>query len=590
MFLELAEEARTIVLVDGQSVDMRDARPQRTGWTRPVFVTEIMNSPPMLKDSVLVTTGTSTEVIPNTDLRRWSEPVNWSGPVGQLVSSGGRGVMVDRLDLVGPYNSTDQSVFPGLDVDQAKHVPSNRRHPGAMMYQNQPVADGPAGPDRTRRPVGTDGTHALHDVDRPMAGGPVGPVFNSDPLGPSRMSSLDELHQPLTVALLDTDGIHAVDAPDWPTASGPVDRLLSIDPMGPSGMLLLDVYNQPPAVGPVGKPSIPGPMGHPGSEPDRGQTIQPRSESESSTDVPDPVIQTGSDVQTDRVNIGTVNGQTGSCDTPPSSDSGVHSLEEQWENMSTDSLDMKSEQTKGDPGQLGSETSRPLNMETAVRFDYAETDCVLGKKPVKMSLLNRQSEDRGVGINMWTIHEREHEMVYSDDRNSDIADMSDFSDDETETHVEFQQGPRTGSDRDGSVEDTSNLCDKPTDNMVTICVNENDIVNSGSDDRDSDIANMSDFSDDEDEVQEESRSETQTGCDQSSSFEETLNLCDRPTDNMRTICVNMTCVNMTWCNQRPMIGIRTSRTCLIFLTVMTKHNRKSARGHGREVIGVIQSE
>ena len=154
-----------------------------------------------------------------------------------------------------------------------------------------------------------------------------------------------------------------------------------------------------------------------------------------------------------------------------------------------------------------------------------------------MSLLNRQPEDRGVGINMWTIHEREREMVYSDDRNSDIADMSDFSDDETKTHVEFQPGPRTGSDRDGSVEDASNLCDKPTDNMVTICVNENDIVNSGSDDRDSDIANMSDFSDDEDEVQEESRSGTRTGFDQDSSFEETLNLCDRPTDNMMTICV-----------------------------------------------------
>ena len=316
-----------------------------------------------------------------------------------------------------------------------------------------------------------------------------------------------------------------------------MDRLLSLDPMGPSGMLSLDVYNQPPVVGPVGKPSIPGPMGHPGSEPDCGQTIQPRSESESSTDGPDPVIQTGSDVQTDRVNTGTVNGQTGSSDTPPSSDSGVHSLEEQWENMSTDSLDMESEQTEGDPGQLGSETSRPLNKETAVRFDYAWTDCALGKKPVKMSLLNRQQEDRGVGINMWTIHEHGREMVYSDDRNSDIADMSDFSDDETETHLEFQPGPRTGSDRDGSVEDASNLCDKPTDNMVTICVNENDIVNSGSDDRDSDIANMSDFSDDEDEVQEESRSGTRTGCDRDSSFEETLNLCDRPTDNMMTICV-----------------------------------------------------
>ena len=110
---------------------------------------------------------------------------------------------------------------------------------------------------------------------------------------------------------LDTDGIHAVDTPDWPTAGGPVDRLLSIDPMGPSGMLSLDAYNQPPAVGPVGKPSRPGPMDHPGSEADCGQTIQLRSQSEGATDVPDPVIQTGSDVRTDRMNIGTVNGQTG---------------------------------------------------------------------------------------------------------------------------------------------------------------------------------------------------------------------------------------------------------------------------------------
>ena len=133
---------------------------------------------------------------------------------------------------------------------------------------------------------------------------------------------------------------------------------------------------------------------------------------------------------------------------------------------------------------------------------------------------------------MWTIQECERETVYSDDRNSDIADMSEFSDDDTETSVEFQPGPRTGSDRDGSVEDASNLCDKPADNTMTIWVNKNDIMDSGSDDRDSDIANMSDFSDDEDGVQQESRPGTQTGCVQDSSFEETLYWCDRPTDNM----------------------------------------------------------
>ena len=208
---------------------------------------------------------------------------------------------------------------------------------------------------------------------------------NLGPLGPSRTSSLDESYQPLAMGPLGTDGIYAVNDSDRPTAGGPVGQLFSLDPMGPSGMLSLDEWNQPPAVGPVGKPSITGPLGNQGSEPDCGQTIQLRSESESSTGEPDPGIQTGSDVQTDRMNIGTTNGQTGSSDTPPSSDSGIHSLGEQWENMSTGSLDMESEQNGGDPGQLGSETSRPLNTEAAVGFDCAWTDCALGKKPVDMS-------------------------------------------------------------------------------------------------------------------------------------------------------------------------------------------------------------
>ena len=72
-------------------------------------------------------------------------------------------------------------------------VSANIVHPGVKMYRNQPVTDGPAGPDRTRHPVGTDGMHAVHDADRPTAGGPVGRLFNLDPLGPSRMPSLDEL-------------------------------------------------------------------------------------------------------------------------------------------------------------------------------------------------------------------------------------------------------------------------------------------------------------------------------------------------------------------------------------------------------------
>ena len=78
-----------------------------------------------------------------------------------------------------------------------------------------------------------------------------------------------------------------------------------------------------------------------------------------------------------------------------------------------------------------------------------------------------QREDREVEFKK--ICENEHSIVYSgtDSRNSDIAAMSDFSDDEDETQVEFRPGPRTGSDRDDSIEEESSLCDRPITNTVT---------------------------------------------------------------------------------------------------------------------------
>ena len=65
-------------------------------------------------------------------------------------------------------------------------------------------------------------------------------------------------------------------------------------------------------------------------------------------------------------------------------------------------------------------------------------------------------------------------------------------------------------------------------------MNNNDIMNSVSEDRDLDIANMSDFSDDEDGLPVESRPRTQTGCVQDSSFGETSSWCDRPVANTVT--------------------------------------------------------
>ena len=58
------------------------------------------------------------------------------------------------------------------------------------------------------------------------------------------------------------------------------------------------------------------------------RTTQTKSESESVAGIPDPVIQTGSEVHTGCVNISMANGPTDSNVIPPSSDSVVRSLGE----------------------------------------------------------------------------------------------------------------------------------------------------------------------------------------------------------------------------------------------------------------------
>ena len=72
MFLELAEEARNSELVDDPSTDMKDVQPQRTGQARPVLITEIMNSTPVLGSRAFRVTDTSAEMIPDINL---DEPV-----------------------------------------------------------------------------------------------------------------------------------------------------------------------------------------------------------------------------------------------------------------------------------------------------------------------------------------------------------------------------------------------------------------------------------------------------------------------------------------------------------------------------------
>ena len=202
------------------------------------------------------------------------------------------------------------------------------------------------------------------------------------------------------------------------------------------------------------------------------RTIQTRSESESYSGVPDAVIQTGSEVQPDRVKISTANGPTESRKTPPSSDSGVHSVGEQWENMSTNSRDTVSVQNEepsygGNTSQVVSMYSRPQNTVEGVKVGCPETVCVVEKTLV--DILPGPQGNRTVVFNDWTSCGNERSIVYSgtDSRNSDIAAMSDFSDDEDSSRVESRSGTPTGCARVDSVKEESTLCEQPIADTMT---------------------------------------------------------------------------------------------------------------------------
>ena len=166
---------------------------------------------------------------------------------------------------------------------------------------------------------------------------------------------------------------------------------------------------------------------------------QTKSESESVAGIPDPVIQTGSEVQTDRVNISIANGPTDSSVTPPSSDSGVHSLGEQWENMSANSMNTGS-------------------IQTVKTFYGGDTSQIDRKSP---------QENRKVVFSGESVFGKKDSMVYSttDSQNSDIAAMSDFSDDENWSQGELQPSILTVSD--DSIKKELNNCDESVPDITT---------------------------------------------------------------------------------------------------------------------------
>ena len=126
-----------------------------------------------------------------------------------------------------------------------------------------------------------------------------------------------------------------------------------------------------------------------------------------STETPDPVDQKEISIQIDIMKIVTTDESASSVGTPPSSDSGIHSWGEQWENMSISTTDTEAEQN-GRPrigiptGWRVSDTRVPPNTEEDQVITFPWMDCLLNRDSDESSSPGIQNYDRDTrGMRMW---------------------------------------------------------------------------------------------------------------------------------------------------------------------------------------------
>ena len=198
-------------------------------------------------------------------------------------------------------------------------------------------------------------------------------------------------------------------------------------------MFSLYELNQPVAVGPADQPFTTGPVGTHEREPDCIRTDRIADSPVGSTEILDRVKQTESPIQTDFIKSGTINEPASLGDTSPSSDSGVHSLGEQWENMSTNSMNMESEQNKRPThgnvmGRRVSDSRVPPNTEEDEDINYPWTDCLLNKESDEDASIDIQQNGGNIQYNKVTIGVNDYSSVDSgtDGVNSYIGALADF--------------------------------------------------------------------------------------------------------------------------------------------------------------------
>ena len=253
---------------------------------------------------------------------------------------------------VGSYEDRDISVSPvtdgpaglvrtrrpvGSDEDRDVSVPPVTDGPAGLVrtrrpvgsYEDRdisvsPVTDGPAGLVRTRRPVGQ---YEDRDISvSPVTDGPAGLVRTRRPVGAEMLPALQDGVRLLAGGLLDQ-------VPDPCVLSSPT---------GSESAVKKECLH--PVIAMKGEalrgrmcPSVVMKTTEPSKVKCSPEVLTNTSEGSlvSSSVIPDPVIRTGSDDRTNNMKLDRIKEQTDLSAVSPSSDSGVHSVDEEWDCMST---------------------------------------------------------------------------------------------------------------------------------------------------------------------------------------------------------------------------------------------------------------
>ena len=385
--------------------------------------------------------------------------------------SAGRCYPADQLGLVGPWDKTEQSVLPGSDAKDEGTDPAGPVGPDVSVDQIQPVAEGLVGQYITRSPVGPDGMLFTCDSDQPMAEGPVGQHITHNPVG--------------------SDGMLSTCDSDQPVADGPVGPSFILGPVGPRRMCSQCRPDQPVAVGPVGQSFTPGPVGPCGIV-SKCELNDPIADSPvGSTETPDPVDQRERPIQIEIMKIVTTDEPASLVETPPSSDSGIHSWGEQWENMSISTADTEAEQN-GRP-RICSPMVRRVS-DTRVPPNTEEDEVIIC--PWMDCLLKRESDESSSG------------SMQHYNKDPQCNENMDFNSDREPTDESLWENYEACSDDLEIISKEGAPAVPRTEFQTqirneTICRKENSSVGSGTDGRNSDIGDLADFLSDEEESQVE---------------------------------------------------------------------------------------